>query len=79
MPDLIWQKSSFSGSGQDDCVEIAVTPGKLINLRESDRPDTVLNLPPATLRALLAHTRNGRLDRDDLVTKPGVGMRSHSR
>ncbi|MGW3566981.1 DUF397 domain-containing protein [Streptomyces sp. NPDC000941] len=32
-----WRKSSYSG-GNDDCVELAVTPGQ-IAIRDSKRPD----------------------------------------
>ncbi|MFB9510497.1 DUF397 domain-containing protein [Streptomyces aurantiacus] len=45
-PDLHWQKSSFSGGGDDeDCLEISATPTTL-HLRESDTPAAVLSPPP---------------------------------
>ncbi|MGW1197463.1 DUF397 domain-containing protein [Streptomyces sp. NPDC002536] len=55
MPDLIWCKSSFSGSGQDDCIELAVDHNRTVRLRESDRPAGVLAVRPAVLHALLRH------------------------
>ncbi|MCC3771014.1 DUF397 domain-containing protein [Streptomyces sp. UNOC14_S4] len=55
---LNWHKSSFSGSGQDDCIEIAEAPGGKVRLRESDFPDTTLAVPPTTLRALFTYARN---------------------
>lgn len=50
---LCWQKSSFSGGGEEeDCLEIAATPATL-HLRESDHPTTILTPSPTALRALL--------------------------
>ncbi|BCL29420.1 DUF397 domain-containing protein [Streptomyces aurantiacus] len=52
-PDLHWQKSSFSGGGDDeDCLEISATPTTL-HLRESDTPAAVLSPTPTALNALL--------------------------
>ncbi len=63
MPDLVWQKSSFSGSdaGQE-CVELAseLSPGTLL-LRESDAPDVVIRTTPTVLHRLLHATRTGAL------------------
>ncbi|KOT98735.1 hypothetical protein ADK70_06275 [Streptomyces rimosus subsp. pseudoverticillatus] len=41
MPRLTWQKSSYSGSGQDDCLEVTPHPGGPILYREGDHPTTV--------------------------------------
>ncbi|KAA6214703.1 DUF397 domain-containing protein [Streptomyces albofaciens JCM 4342] len=41
MPRLTWRKSSYSGSGQDDCVEVAPHPDGPILYRESDHPGAV--------------------------------------
>ncbi|WP_030372807.1 DUF397 domain-containing protein [Streptomyces rimosus] len=41
MPRLTWQKSSYSGSGQDDCLEVAATCVGPVLYRESDRPGAV--------------------------------------
>ncbi|GHF56693.1 hypothetical protein GCM10010218_42550 [Streptomyces mashuensis] len=47
-----WQKSSFSGGGQDNsCVELR-DEGGAIAVRESDDPTTVITTRPAALRAL---------------------------
>ncbi|MEU5704309.1 DUF397 domain-containing protein [Streptomyces aurantiacus] len=52
-PDLHWQKSSFSGGGDDeDCLEISATPTTL-HLRESDTPAAILSPTPTALNALL--------------------------
>lgn len=58
MPHLTWQKSSFSGSGQNNCVEVAAAHDTL-HLRESDDPTVALTAPSAALRALLAHLKSG--------------------
>ena len=59
-PNLHWQKSSFSGGGDDeDCVELAATATSL-HLRESDHPATLLTTDPASLHALLSALKSGR-------------------
>ncbi|MFD9203754.1 DUF397 domain-containing protein, partial [Streptomyces anthocyanicus] len=51
--DLHWQKSTFSGGGDDeDCLEISATPTTL-HLRESDTPTAILSPTSAALHALL--------------------------
>ena len=54
MPELHWQKSTFSGNPQGDCLYIAAAPDGTIRLRESDTPGTVLIAAPRELAALLA-------------------------
>ncbi|UPZ30920.1 DUF397 domain-containing protein [Streptomyces sp. LRE541] len=41
MPELTWQKSSYSAQAAN-CVHVAATPGGAVHLRESDDPDTTL-------------------------------------
>ncbi|MFE9686115.1 DUF397 domain-containing protein [Streptomyces sp. NPDC002701] len=41
MPDLTWQKSSYSAEAAN-CVHVAATPTGQVHLRESDDPETVL-------------------------------------
>ncbi|MBT2528120.1 DUF397 domain-containing protein [Streptomyces sp. ISL-99] len=54
-----WQKSSFSGTGDDNnCVEIAAS-GADVHLRESDEPSAVLTTVPAGLRSLIAAIKTG--------------------
>ncbi|MHC0432420.1 DUF397 domain-containing protein [Streptomyces sp. O3] len=53
MPDLNWQKSSFSGGPQGECAFVAITPDGTIHLRESDTPTTILTTTPGPLAALL--------------------------
>ncbi|MFE5868068.1 DUF397 domain-containing protein [Streptomyces roseifaciens] len=48
-----WQKSTYSGNGDNnDCVEVA-SAGGLIALRESDTPAAVLRTTPPALGALI--------------------------
>ncbi|MER5749219.1 DUF397 domain-containing protein [Streptomyces sp. NPDC002088] len=57
MSELHWQKSTYSGGPQGDCVYLATAPTGTIHLRESDRPRTVLSTTPASLSALLDHLK----------------------
>ncbi|MEV5595929.1 DUF397 domain-containing protein [Streptomyces sp. NPDC052496] len=41
MPQLTWQKSSYSTHGHDDCVEVTEKPGGPVLYRESDHPGAV--------------------------------------
>lgn len=52
-----WRKSSYSGSGGGQCVEVGGTaPGVLIR-DTTNRAGTVLAIPAASWRALLAGIR----------------------
>lgn len=62
MPELVWQKSSFSTGGQGECVEIAAGAAGLVHLRESDDPQVVITTTPAALRALLRAAKAGAFD-----------------
>ncbi|WP_406112381.1 DUF397 domain-containing protein [Kitasatospora purpeofusca] len=61
MSEQDWQKSSFSGSG-NDCVEVRSTNG-LIELRESDDGDIILCAASADFAEFLYTIRVGELDR----------------
>jgi ribulose-5-phosphate 4-epimerase/fuculose-1-phosphate aldolase len=57
MSEIVWQKSSYSGSGDGtNCVEIGATRHTLA-LRESDNPTAVLHTHRPQLTALLRHIR----------------------
>ncbi len=60
MPELNWQKSSFSGGPESNCLYLATTPHGTIHLRESDAPDVILATAPESLAALLRHVRDAR-------------------
>ncbi|MFE0044201.1 DUF397 domain-containing protein [Streptomyces albireticuli] len=69
MSQLAWYKSSFSTGSENDCVEIALAPGGLIRLRESDDPTRVITTAPAALAPLLRTVKADRLT-------PRVGPRT---
>ena len=58
LSELQWLKSSFSGDGGNNCVEIAAAEDG-IALRESDSPATVLRASAGALSALLRSTQVG--------------------
>ncbi|MFD3931148.1 DUF397 domain-containing protein [Streptomyces sp. NPDC058614] len=58
MPELHWQKSSFS-SEASNCLELATAPDGTIRLRESDVPVVTLTLRTPSLASLLAATCQG--------------------
>ncbi|MEV4440396.1 DUF397 domain-containing protein [Streptomyces sp. NPDC049577] len=60
--EMAWQKSSFSGGGGEQCVEIAVAAGAIL-LREGDTPRAVASAAPSRFRALLERTKAGAYDR----------------
>ncbi|MFI7295451.1 DUF397 domain-containing protein [Streptomyces sp. NPDC050121] len=57
MPELHWQKSSYSGGPEGNCLYLAPTSHGTIRLRESDTPDIILATTPETLSALLQHAK----------------------
>ncbi|MFE9682378.1 DUF397 domain-containing protein [Streptomyces sp. NPDC006285] len=52
-----WRKSSFSGDGGNNCVEIAAIGPESVALRESDNPADVLTTDRAALGALVRSLR----------------------
>ncbi|MFD8693763.1 DUF397 domain-containing protein [Kitasatospora purpeofusca] len=60
MPDINWQKSSFSGSG-GDCVEVRSMNG-LVELRESDDGELILHATSAAFADLLRIIKADALD-----------------
>jgi hypothetical protein len=56
-----WQKSTYSGGPNGNCVEVAADPAGTIHLRESDTPATVATTTAPALRALLATIKADRL------------------
>lgn len=58
MPELNWQKSTFSGGPEGDCLYVATAPDGTIRLRESDTPDTILATAPAGLATLLQYLKD---------------------
>ncbi|MER5934144.1 MULTISPECIES: DUF397 domain-containing protein [Streptomyces] len=56
-----WQKSSFSGGGGENCVELAEHDGK-IKMRESDEPGVVVTTSRDKLAAFIAGVKAGEFD-----------------
>ncbi|MFD9740341.1 DUF397 domain-containing protein [Umezawaea sp. NPDC059074] len=53
MSEFVWRRSSYSGGGGNECVEIAFPPAR-VAVRDSKDPEgTVLTFPRAALDALL--------------------------
>ncbi|MDX3248272.1 DUF397 domain-containing protein [Streptomyces sp. ME18-1-4] len=57
MPELQWQKSSYSGGPEGNCLYLAPSPDGTIRLRESDTPDVILSTTQETLTSLLRHLK----------------------
>ncbi|WP_409471945.1 DUF397 domain-containing protein [Streptomyces sp. HC307] len=62
MPQLVWQKSSFSTGGEGECVELAAAAPGQVHLRESDRPNEITTTTTGALSALLATLKAGGAD-----------------
>ncbi|MFJ9212503.1 DUF397 domain-containing protein [Streptomyces sp. NPDC102264] len=56
-----WQKSSFSGGGGEQCVEIAEHDGVIL-MRESDAPNTVTATSRTKFAAFIAGVKAGEFD-----------------
>ncbi len=59
MPELSWQKSTFS-ENQANCVELAASPAG-VHLREGDEPEAVVTATRPELRGLIRAIRTGAL------------------
>ncbi|KUO20171.1 DUF397 domain-containing protein [Streptomyces dysideae] len=57
MPELHWQKSTYSQEASA-CVYVATTPTGTILLRESDEPETILTTGRHQLGALISALRS---------------------
>lgn len=65
--DLMWRKSSFSGSREDDdCVEVAPLPDGGVALRDSKHPEAGhLTFTRSEMAAWIAGAKAGEFD--DLI------------
>ncbi|MFD8001290.1 DUF397 domain-containing protein [Streptomyces mirabilis] len=59
MPELHWQKSTYSQEASA-CVYVTTAPDGTILLRESDEPETILTTGPRQLATLIAALRPRR-------------------
>ncbi len=58
----IWHKSTYSGGGGQNCVEVAVLPGS-VAIRDSKNPDGPVHIvSPESFRDLTARIKRGDLD-----------------
>ena len=48
--DLNWRKSSYSGNGGGECVEVGASPGAVVVRDTTDRTGPVLRFTPAAWR-----------------------------
>ncbi|MFD4999615.1 DUF397 domain-containing protein [Streptomyces buecherae] len=56
-----WQKSSFSGGGGEQCLELADVSGEIL-VRESDDPNIILTTTPTKLHTLIHDIKAGKYD-----------------
>ncbi|MEU9185852.1 DUF397 domain-containing protein [Streptomyces sp. NPDC048484] len=68
MPQLSWQKSSFSGDENNSCLYLAATPDGTLRLRENDTPDEIIATTPARLGHLIRSLKAGRSPRPPHAT-----------
>ncbi|KAB7834081.1 DUF397 domain-containing protein [Streptomyces mobaraensis] len=59
--EIKWQKSSFSGGGGENCVELAQHDGGIL-MRESDDPGAIVVTSRDNLRAFLLGVKAGEFD-----------------
>ncbi|THA28142.1 DUF397 domain-containing protein [Streptomyces sp. A0958] len=59
--EIEWQKSSFSGGGGEQCVEVAQQAGQIL-MRESDDPDAVTTTSRAKFAAFIEGVKAGEFD-----------------
>lgn len=58
--DLKWRKSSRSGTGNGNCVEVATNVAGVVAVRDSKDPEgPMLSVSPAEWRAFLSSLRQG--------------------
>ncbi|MCF6524243.1 DUF397 domain-containing protein [Streptomyces sp. JJ36] len=58
--DLVWVKSTYSGGGGDNCVEVAVRPGAVLVRDTKDTRRPPLSASPEAWSAFAAYTAAGR-------------------
>ncbi|MGI5347922.1 DUF397 domain-containing protein [Streptomyces sp. CA-250714] len=63
LPVSTWRKSSYSGQGGGDCLEVAVDhPGPSLPVRDSKNPHgPALLIPAPAWQAFIAQVRGGEL------------------
>ncbi|MFJ6719658.1 DUF397 domain-containing protein [Streptomyces sp. NPDC091259] len=56
-----WQKSSFSGGGGENCIEVGRQADGIV-MRESDDPQAIITTSPAKLAAFIKGVKAGEFD-----------------
>jgi hypothetical protein len=60
LANVIWRKSSYSGSNGGDCVQVAMLPDSRLAVRDSKDPDgPVLTFTPAEWRTFTSAVKAG--------------------
>jgi hypothetical protein len=59
--DIEWQKSSFSGGGGEQCIEVAQHAGEIL-VRESDDPRVVTRTSRSKFAAFIQGVKAGEFD-----------------
>jgi hypothetical protein len=62
---VTWRKSSASGGGGGDCVEVAFVEDSVLVRHSRDSSGPMLSFTPSEWRAFLTGTRNGEFDLPD--------------
>ncbi len=61
--NLSWRKSSYSGNGGGNCVEVATSLPRIVAVRDSKDPHgPVLTVAPGNWRGFIADVKAGRHD-----------------
>jgi hypothetical protein len=63
MSQLAWRKSSYSGGGEGECLEVAAGPDGLVHFRESDDPRVTAVTTRAIWATFVAAAKTGGFDR----------------
>ena len=59
---VTWRKSSASGNGGQDCVEVAFVEHGVLVRHSRNTSGSMLSFTPSEWRAFLTGTRNGEFD-----------------
>ncbi|MEU3074802.1 DUF397 domain-containing protein [Streptomyces laurentii] len=59
--DITWRKSSFSGGGGENCVELGEDGGRIV-MRESEAPEVVVATSRENLAAFIRGVKAGEFD-----------------
>ncbi|MFF0744228.1 DUF397 domain-containing protein [Streptomyces sp. NPDC004111] len=57
-----WQKSSFSGGGGENCVEVGTGAEGVIVMRESDDPESIIATSREKMAAFILGVKAGEFD-----------------